>query len=452
MTEPCSIAHRLGWWPRVRFASGDFAFNLYWQSLTLYLLYFYTDVLDLTIAAAAAIYMVGSIWDGCADLAVGSLIDRRRASSGYRVYLIIGAVPLGLSFVLVYVPSGLAGPVRIAAVLAAHLLFRSFYALVNIPYSALTARITRSSADRASIAGYRMLFGTVAAMLVAATTQPLSRWIAGSSDSPRGFLLVAVLFAAIAVAITLHVASATREEVLHDRPAASMTSAGTLRLIGSNRAFVTLLSAMVFAILAMATIDKSVLYYFKYDLGSEAAGQATLTLMSLAAGVSIPLWMAIGRRIGGRLVWLCSCTLTLAALATFAVFQPATVLFMQAILIVQQIGLIGVNFAFWSMLPNTIEYGEARGAGRADATTYGLAALIQKVAIGAAAGLFGLAFDAIGYHANVVQTPATLAGMRWILVLVPATGLSASALCIAVNPLRHGIHDRIVAGLDITQP
>jgi sugar (glycoside-pentoside-hexuronide) transporter len=453
MATPRSITQRLGWSARVRFASADFAFNLYWQSLTLYLLYFYTDVLGLTIATAATIYMIGSIWDGAADLSVGSLIDRcPLLPGGYRRYLIIGAVPLGLSFVLLYLPTGLSGSARIAAVIAAHLLFRSFYALVNIPYSAMTARITRDSADRTSIAGYRMLFGTAAAMLVAGTTQPLSAWLTGSGDAPLGFLLVALLFAATAVAITLYVARTTREHVPARR--ASMPVAdgvSSLRRIGRNRAFVLLMAAMIFAIFANATIDKSVLYLFKYDLGSEAAGQGTLTLMSLAAGLSIPLWMAIGRRIGGRLVWLCSCAVTLVAVAAFALFQPGTVPFMQAILVAEQIGLIGANFAFWSMLPDTIEYGEAHEAGRADATIFGLAALIQKVAIGAAAGLFGLAFDVIGYQANVAQTPATIAGMRWILILIPAAGLVLSAACIAFNPLRHGIHDRIVATLDQAQ-
>ena len=51
------------------FAFGDFAFNLYWQSLMLYLLFYYTEALDLPVATAAAIYTAASIWDGIANFA-----------------------------------------------------------------------------------------------------------------------------------------------------------------------------------------------------------------------------------------------------------------------------------------------------------------------------------------------------------------------------------------------
>ena len=60
------------------FAFGDFAFNLYWQSIMLFLLFYYTDAIGLPIAIAATTYMVASVWDGIANFTAGVLIDRRR--------------------------------------------------------------------------------------------------------------------------------------------------------------------------------------------------------------------------------------------------------------------------------------------------------------------------------------------------------------------------------------
>src|SRR3954466_11790915 len=86
------------------FAFGDFAFNLYWQSIMLFLLFYYTDAIELQIAVAATTYMVASVWDGIANFAVGVLVDRRQGSFRYGPLLTAGAVPLALSFVLVYSP------------------------------------------------------------------------------------------------------------------------------------------------------------------------------------------------------------------------------------------------------------------------------------------------------------------------------------------------------------
>ena len=144
------------------FASGDFACNLYWQSLSFFLLFFYTDALRLSPAVAGLVLLIGSVWDGIADLLVG--IHAERSRRDYRWFLSAGAVPLGLGFVLLYVAPPLEGAALVVTVLTMHLLFRALYAFVNIPYSAMTARITGDSGQRALISGLRMLFGTAAAL------------------------------------------------------------------------------------------------------------------------------------------------------------------------------------------------------------------------------------------------------------------------------------------------
>ena len=82
------------------FAFGDFAFNLYWQSVMLFLLFYYTDVLGLPMRVAATTYMLASIWDGIANFAAGLLIDRRQDRIDYGRMLALGSLPLGASFVL----------------------------------------------------------------------------------------------------------------------------------------------------------------------------------------------------------------------------------------------------------------------------------------------------------------------------------------------------------------
>src|SRR6185369_12805007 len=67
--------HRLSRPRLALFAFGDFAFNLFWQSIMLYLLFYYTDALELPIALAATTYMVASVWDGVANFAAGALVD-----------------------------------------------------------------------------------------------------------------------------------------------------------------------------------------------------------------------------------------------------------------------------------------------------------------------------------------------------------------------------------------
>src|SRR5215211_2242435 len=144
------------------FAFGDFAFNLFWQSVMLFLLFYYTDALTLPMGIAAASFTIATIWDGIANFAAGVLLDRRQPSRGYGAMLTVGSIPLALAFVLAYLPPLGGGYWGIATVFVGHLLFRTAYAAVNVPYLAMSARISSDSRDRAFVAGMRMLFGTLA--------------------------------------------------------------------------------------------------------------------------------------------------------------------------------------------------------------------------------------------------------------------------------------------------
>ena len=75
------------------FAFGDFAFNLFWQSIMLFLLFYYTDALNLPIAIAATTYMVASVWDGIANFAAGVLVDRAHDRFRYGALIAAGAIP-----------------------------------------------------------------------------------------------------------------------------------------------------------------------------------------------------------------------------------------------------------------------------------------------------------------------------------------------------------------------
>jgi GPH family glycoside/pentoside/hexuronide:cation symporter len=415
------------------FAFGDFAFNLFWQSIMLFLLFYYTDALELQVGLAAAIYTVASVWDGIANFAAGVLVDRRQDRIRFGALIAAGGAPLGLTFVLVYMPPATSGAWAVASVLGAHLLFRAAYAGVNVPYLAMTARISPDAGDRAFVAGVRMLFGTAAAVIVALCTVPLGRWLTGSSAA-QSYFAAAMLFALLGASILVIVGATYREGAVAHRPVPASLLAAFKSLVG-NRAFVALNAGMMAMIVAMTVLAKSVLYYFKYLLNNPGAGQLALAEMGLVSGIAIPLWMLVGRRVGLRAVWLISAGLGILGLLVFAAIPFGGVGTMQLFLIGMQVVNVALNFVFWAMLPNTIEYGERATGLHLEGTVFGVAALLQRIAIGIATAILGWGFAFAGYVPNVEQSAATLASMRLTVALAPLVFLALSCVAMALNPL-----------------
>lgn len=436
--------------PRLRlllFAFGDFAFNLYWQSIMLFLLFYYTEALGLPVTTAATIYTIASIWDGIANFIAGAVADRREPGRGYGRVLMLGSIPLGLSFVLTYAPPAAPGLWGVATVFVGHLLFRTAYAAINVPYLAMSARVSTDSRDRAFLAGMRMLFGTVAAVLVARGTIPLGAWLSGSAVPAQAYLWAAILFALLGTAILVAVGASYREQVVPAR-AEPPSLLASLRSLAANRAFVTLNLAMMAMIVAVTALNKSVLYYFKYFLGDDVAGQSALAWMGVVGAAAVPLWMLLQRGLGTRALWFVAGLSCIAGLMLFASVHIDRAGLMQAFLVAMQALIVGLHFVFWAMLPNTVEYGERTTGLRVEGAVFGMAALLQRVAIGIATVLLATGFDAAGYVANVEQSPATLAAMRWTIALVPLAFLALSCLLMLLNPLGRGTHARIVRDLE----
>lgn len=427
------------------FAFGDFAFNLYWQSVMLFLLFYYTEALELPVAIAATTYMVASIWDGIANFAAGALVDRRKSLRGYGAVLVVGSLPLGLSFALMYLPPPISGAGGVAIVFVGHLLFRTAYAAVNVPYLAMSARVSSDPADRAFVAGLRMLFGTAAAVLVALSTVPVGGWLTGSRNAAQAYLGAAILFAVIGTLILVLV-GATYRDASHDTRPAPATIREALISLAWNRAFVFLNLAMMAMIVAVTVLNKSVLYYFKYMIGNENAGQLALASMGVVSAAAVPAWMFLGRFLGLRTIWLIASAGAIVGLGLFAAIDVHRAGAMQLFLVGMQAALVGLHFVFWALLPNTIEYGEETTGLHVEGTVFGLAALLQRIAIGVGTAIFGWSYSEAGFVANVQQSTETLAGMRATIATVPLLFLLLSCAAMLMNPLgRRGTRAQAVS-------
>jgi GPH family glycoside/pentoside/hexuronide:cation symporter len=113
-----------------------------------------------------------------------------------------------------------------------------------------------------------------------------------------------------------------------------------------------------------------------------------------------------------------------------------------------QVTGLGLALGFWSILPDTVEYGEWRSGRRTESFVFGLGQFFLKVALGLGAGLFGWLLGLIGYQANVAQSVETLARMKMLMTALPALGLVIAGGAMLFYPLRGTRHDEIVAELE----
>jgi glycoside/pentoside/hexuronide:cation symporter, GPH family len=437
MSSPLSFRERFG------YGVGDFAFNLFFSTAGLYLLFYYTDVLGLSPAVAGWVFAVALIWDAVFDPVMGYVAGRTRTRWGrYRPYLLFGAIPLAVSWVLMFVPTGLQGTQLIVFAAASHILFRTLYAVVSMPFLALSAVMTGDSAERGILAGFRMAAAATCGLFAAFSTLKLVEAFGGGAD---GFFVTAIIYGALSTAILVFVFFSTKEDAVA-ADSKSPSAAEMVKMLRSNRAFWIVGAAMLLASFASTFFQKTIPYYLKYDLGREDMIGPALTLLTGAVTLSIPLWTYIMRRTSKRVMWLSGIAVSLTGYMTLWFAPPGLSTFLP-VLCVLGLGAGAGFIGFWGMMPDTVEYGEWRSGTRAEGAVFGLVSLIQKAGLGVAAAVLGEALAMIGYRANLDQSEATLAAMKQIMIIAPAILACGVALVITFYPLDAETHGRLVRAL-----
>ena len=431
---------------KMALGAGDFGFNLYWQMASLYLLFFYTDVVGLDPAVAGTIYMAALIWDAALDPVIGMVVDRTRTRYGrYRPYMLFGGVPLALIFLSMFVgPSGdSARTVAYAAVM--HVTFRTIYAVIAIPYAALFARVTHDARIRADLAGFRMIFATLAAVLVAGLTLPLVKGLATPESPERGWIVLALIFGTIATLLIMLVAWAAKGYDVDEVDEAPRVALPVLlKSLATNRALLIVLGAVMIGSFSGTLFGKNLLYYFKYIVGNEDLAGAAMAMTAVVAALLIPVFAWIARTYGKRAAWMCGAIPGLAGLVLWHLADGGPVGWLFGALALCAVGTASYAVCFWSMLPDTVEYGEWRSGVRAESAVFGLAVLGQKMALGLGAGYLGIALTDIGYVANAAQTPETLEGIKDMMLWLPLAGGILSATLVAFYPLSLKAHAQMV--------
>jgi GPH family glycoside/pentoside/hexuronide:cation symporter len=111
---------------------------------------------------------------------------------------------------------------------------------------------------------------------------------------------------------------------------------------------------------------------------------------------------------------------------------------------VYAIGSASIGINFWSIVPDTVEYGEWRTGVRAEAFVFGFVTLIQKIALGTSSAFLGAYLGWAGYVANQPQAPATAQAIKVLITLIAAGALVASALVMHFYRLDARAHARLV--------
>jgi sugar (glycoside-pentoside-hexuronide) transporter len=428
---------------KASYALGDHTINIQLATVSLFFLFFLTEVAGLAPSQAGLVLLAGRTVDAFTDPLMGRLSDRTRLRWGRRrPYFLIGALPFGVSFALLWSSPGLADPVAVfsfyTAVYVANTLCSTVLA---VPYMALLPELALGYHERTSLNTFRTV-GVVLAILLSAAGMPwLVERFGGGAAGYAGAGLVLGVWVALPWLVVFGVS--------FERPrlgAASHTSlAASVVRLAQHRSYRLLSILFVTARIAVDLAGAMLIFYFTYRVGRPEDFPLAMTLMLGGVVVSLPFWMRLARRSDKRTLFIAGALWWSAMSIGIFLYDPAQPRW----LVLALAGLSGAGYGVadlmpWSMLGDVIDEDELATGERHDGLYAGFFTFLRKLggALGVAAA--GFVLDAVGFlRGGAEQTPEVVLAIRVLATLGPVLFLVAAAAIALRYPLTQERHAEI---------
>ena len=442
-----SSTARLTWTEKLGYGLGDFGSNIVWGMSINFLLYFYTDVFGISAAAAGTLLLVARVIDAMLDPVMGLITERVTTRWGkFRPYLLFGTPVLGILLILTFTTPTYGYNGKLLYAYATYISLGVLYTVVNLPYGALASAMTQEPDDRNALSSYRSFGARAGDGLFVGLATPALVIALGHGNQAQGYQLAAVIYALVGTAALWFTFS-----TCHERYVATwqlkLSVRQVVEVLRRNGPFFLLMLCFLFFVSAAFSRNSVSIYYMTYNLKHPELLGPLLATGTIASLIGIPFSQPLARRVGKRNTFifglsgwaLCSVAMYLTSYAAveiqFAWYAVGYIAF-------------GVSFGLlWSLLADTVEYGEWKTGVRAEGGIYSIAMFLMKLCSAVAGIAPAIVLSLSGYVPNATQSETALAGINFIMTVLPAAFGAMAVVPLIWYRLDEAQFARIVADL-----
>lgn len=412
---------------KIGYGIGDLGISISYFAVGFFYMYFLTDILGLPPFLAGLAVFIGKLWDGINDPLIGIINDRIRSPLGRkRAFVLFGAVPFGISFVLLWIiPLGAGTSVKFILAILSLLLYATAYSVVVVPYMSLVPIMSLDYDERTQITGIRAMLatvGTIAGGVVAL-------WVNSALDVRLGLYWMSAVFGLITTLCVLVASWNVRHiERGEDHRIQNLSLREYPRLLKEPQLLI-LLSLKFAGAIATGSLSASIPYFTTHVMNRPGLSSRGLAIYILFSALFIPLWNKLTHRYSKRKLLLVGNILSaLVLLAMGLTLDADKVVGFYAGCAVLGMTMSAYLLIPYSLVPDMVEFYMYRHGERHESVFFGLWMAVHQLGLGVSGLVLGTILALFGYTGVMAHQEGTLIGIRIVFGVLPGFFLVVAAL------------------------
>jgi sugar (glycoside-pentoside-hexuronide) transporter len=447
LSDAAAPLPRLGPLRKSVYALGDTTLNAALSALTIvYAQYFLVQIAGVRPVLAGAIPLIGRTVDAFFDPLMGQISDRTRWRAGRRrPWFLIGAVPYGLFFAMMWAELPFASPAaRFAWYAIAYTLMNLAMSVLTVPYLAIQPEMALDYDARTSLNTYRTL-GSMLGVLAAVALKPLAERFGGDA---AGFALAGVVYGVLIAVPWLAVYAVTFERPEFRARRAESSLRESVLFTFRHPTFMRLTWIYIMGRIAMDLAGTLLVLYVSFWLLRPGDFEPTMALFLAGVICGLPLWATLARGRDKSHVFILGSIWWMVLSLGMALVQPEWPRW----IVLAYVPLVGIGFAVvdvmpWSMLGEVIDQDDLLSGERREGLYNGMFGFLRK--LGGAIGVFLVmgVLDLLGYEKGEQQSETARQAIRWMTAAAPAAFLLVGVWLARDYPLTRERHRQILEQL-----
>ncbi|MDR2570379.1 MAG: MFS transporter [Oscillospiraceae bacterium] len=452
---------RLSWSTKIGYGLCTCAEAIPYNLLTIYFVFFLTDIVGIRPFLAGIVLFVVIMWDAVIDPFIGGLSDEHVTEKGRRLpWMKASVLPLAVAIFLMFSPFSIENMIgQSIYYVAVAILVCTTYSTFVIPYFAMGGEITADYGERNVLRFLSMLFYYPIFLLAASGPMLIWEWAESRGYSDRqawGFtgVIFGVLLLVVSCIGLYMVRNSEKESIKTALEARKEKIKQSYIKIWRDciriKSFRKIVIWIFIYMLSFSIINTVVVYFMTYNVGMSESQQALFWVVYVAATVIIlPVVTKYCNKVGKKPVLLITMipSVVMGIILFFTGINSVAVMYVYAILIVLSSSTF---FTFYlACAYDCVEIDEFLSGQRRDGSITSLACFAQQVGAALALPFTGMFLEFTGYDGMAeVQTTSALQGILTLATIFPAILLIIAIFFLAAYPVTKKKYELLCIALE----
>ena len=452
MSNQITIKEKIG------YGFGDFASSMFWKLFSMFLMIYYTDVVEISPASVGTMFLLTRLWDGLNDPIMGIIADRTKTSMGkFRPYLLWVAIPFGIIGVLTFSSPDFSPSGKLIYAYVTYTLMMMVYTAINVPYSSLMGVMTSDTKERTSLASFRFLGAYSGGIFMTATVPYLLDYfkLNGATEA-ESYQFTVAIYAVLAAMFFILTFKWTKERVEPLQEKSSIKK--DLKDLAKNSQWFIMLGAGIAVLIFNSLRDGSIMFYFKYFVQDQSVPYFGEVSWDKLAGAYMTVWLVanllgvllakpLSAKFGKKNSFILSMIVASVFSFVFYWIDPSNVIAIFVLNLIIGLAAGVVLPLIWSMYADIADYSEWKTGRRATGLVFSSSSMSQKMGWTLGGAVTGWILAAYGFEANTEQTAESLQGIKMLITIYPAVGALLSGVILLTYKLSDSFMNTITLEL-----